>query len=112
MSKTDIYLGGVLLTGGNRPKIVEQSSTAVTISPNTYNKWGSVASLNIKLATPTDDTIVNEYMIEFTSGSSATSLTLPSTIVFSNGVAPTIEANRTYYITIVNNLALFASFPQ
>lgn len=90
--------------------IVSPSETTKGIEPNKYYKWGTVTSLNITLNTPTDDTILNEYVFEFTSGTTATSLNLPNTIKWLKGVKPTIETNTTYQISIVNNLAIACYF--
>lgn len=70
------------------------SDTTCYIKPNIFHLWGEVASLNITLATPDDSTILNEYMLQFTSGTTATVLSLPSNIVWIS--EPTIEASKTY----------------
>lgn len=50
------------------------------------------------------------YSFEFTSGSSAPTLTLPNDVKWVNGTIPAWEANTTYHISIVNNCAVCASF--
>ena len=55
-----------------------------------------------------DDTIINEYMIQFTSGSTATVLSLPSSIVWAE--TPNIKANVIYQISIINNLGIIVKF--
>ena len=82
--------------------------TTCSIAPNIFHLWGTVTSLNITLATPDDSTILNEYMFQFTSGATATVLSLPSDIVWIS--EPTIEASKTYQISIVNNLAVIGGF--
>ena len=82
--------------------------TTYSIEPNVFHMWDEVASLNITLATPDDPTILNEYMFQFTSGTTATVLSLPSNIVWIS--EPTIEASKTYQISIVNNLAVIGGF--
>lgn len=89
-------------------KIVSRTESVATIQPNVLNVWGEVASLDIALAEPTDNTIVNEYMVQFASGATATTLTLPSGIKWLS--KPSIEANTTYQISIVNNLAVIGGF--
>lgn len=85
-------------------KIEVIENTDVTeLQPNKYYKWGEVASLSLTLGTPIDG-ILNEYMFEFVSGSTATTLTLPDAIKWET--IPTIEANKKYQISIVNNIAL------
>lgn len=90
--------------------IVNQTSSSASISPGCLNVWGEVSSLSITLATPTDNTIMNEYMIQFTSGTTATTLTLPATIKWVQ--EPSIETNATYQISIVNNLGVVAKFVE
>lgn len=87
--------------------VVKQTATTVTIKPNTFNVWGEVATLNISLA-PASDAVYNEYMVQFTSGETATTLALPDTITWMS--EPTINANATYQISIINNLAVIGEF--
>jgi hypothetical protein len=89
-------------------KVVDQSATTATIQPNVLNVWGDVATLDITLATPSDTSIVNEYMVQFTSGATATTLILPDTIQWLS--EPTIKPNATYQISIINNLAVIGEF--
>lgn len=83
------------------------SDTTLTIAPNVLHVWGEVATLVISFATPTDNTIENEYRIRFESGSTATDLTLPNGVV---GVPTTLEANTIYEISISDNLAVIGSW--
>lgn len=79
------------------------------LSPNILYKFGERPSLTITLGGGTVG-IVNEYMFEFASGTTPTTLSLPDSVKWSGGNAPNIEANKTYQVSIVNNLAVFASF--
>lgn len=83
------------------------SDTSYEVTPNVFHVWGTVTSLTITLATPTDSSIMNEYLFQFTSGSTATSLSTPSTVVWVS--EPSIEANKTYQVSIVNNIGIIAS---
>ena len=86
------------------------SDTTYSVTPNVFHIWGTVGSLTLTLATPTDATIVNEYMIEFVSGSTATTLSLPSSVEWAESCgALSVEASKTYQISIVNNIGLWAS---
>ena len=87
----------------SEPVIVPQTETTVTINPNVLNVWGEVTTLTITLAAG-DPTKYNEYMIQFESGASPTTLTLPNTVEWLTDAA--IEANTTYQISIVNNLGI------
>lgn len=54
-------------TKQNKIPVVNQTSTTVTIQPNTYNLWNSpVTSLNISLGLITETSYVNEFLFEFT----------------------------------------------
>ena len=92
-------------------KVKSGGSGSVTkqLSPNTLYEFGECSSLTVTLGAETSG-IVNEYMFEFVSGSTPTTLSVPSTVKWSGGSAPTIKANKTYQVSIVNNLAVYASF--
>lgn len=85
-------------------EVVESTTTTLEIQPNKFYKFGEVSSLNITLAAITDTSVLNEYMFEFTSGSTATTLTLPNTIRWLE--TPSIEANKTYQCSIVNDIGI------
>lgn len=89
--------------------VVEQTSTYAKIAPNVLNKWGEVTTLVIELDEPIEG-VLNEYMIQFTSSASGTSLVLPSDIKWLS--APTITENKVYQISIINKLAVIAEFPN
>lgn len=88
-------------------KVVSGGSGTVTkrLSPNTYYEFGECTKLTITLAAEISG-ILNEYMFEFVSGSTATTLSLPASVSWMGGKAPTIEANKTYQCSIVNNIAV------
>lgn len=88
----------------NKISVVQTSTSTIEINSNTFYKFGEVASLNITLASITDNTIYNEYMFEFVSGTTATTLTLPSSIKWLE--TPTIDANKIYQCSIVDNIGL------
>lgn len=87
--------------------ITNQSSTTATIAPNTLNKWEEVAELTLALGAETPG-IVNEYLIQFTSGATPTVVTVPEDVKWASPLK--IKANRIYQISIVNNLATYAEF--
>lgn len=95
-----------------KPTKVENGGSGTVIkqiNPNTFYKFGSCSTLTIALGAETSG-IVNEYMFEFISGTTATTLSIPDSVKWSGGNAPTIEANKTYQVSIVDNLALIAAF--
>lgn len=78
------------------------SDTTFTLTPNVMHIWGTVTSLTLSLPTDTNQ-LLDEFMITFTSGSTPTTLSLPSTVKWIQDIE--VEANKTYQISIVNNLA-------
>ena len=98
------YVDNSLLGKANKISVVQTSASTIEINPNTFYKFGEVASLTITLASITDNTIYNEYMFEFVSGSTATTLTLPSSIKWLE--TPTIDANKIYQCSIVDNIGI------
>lgn len=75
------------------------SSTPYSIAPNALHVWGEVDALYLSLTTG-EVGYVQKYMIQFTSGTTATTLSLPNTLMW---LTPsTIEANKTYQIRIAN----------
>lgn len=85
-------------------EVVESTTTTLEIQPNKFYKFGEVTELSLTLSEITDTTQLNEFMFEFVSGSTATTLTLPSTVKWLE--TPTIEANKTYQCSIVNNIGI------
>lgn len=79
------------------------NDTTFALTPNVLHVWGEVAALNLTLAAETSG-VVNEYMAQFTSGTTATVLTLPDTVNYIG--ESTIEADKTYQVSIINNLAV------
>lgn len=81
----------------------------IEAQPNTYyvgkNAVGEYG-LTITLATPTNNSIVNEYVVEFSWGS-IQSLSLPSTVKWANDDTLVPEYGHTYVLSIVNNIATY-----
>lgn len=84
--------------------IIESTEITVELQPNKFYKFGEVTELNLTLAEITDNTQLNEFMFEFISGETATTLTLPDTIKW--GDTPDVVANKIYQCSIVNNIGL------
>lgn len=87
------------------PSVVDHGTNDTTfeLTPNVLHKWGEVATLTLTLGTPTDG-VVNEYMAQFVSGTTATVLTLPETVKWIG--ESTVEAGKTYQLSIIDNLAV------
>lgn len=85
------------------------SDTTFTLTPNTFHVWDEVASLTLTLGSEQSG-VANEYVFQFTSGATATSLTLPDDIKWANDSAPTIAENEIYQISVLNGLATALEF--
>lgn len=85
-----------------RKEIVAKTAadTTATIEQNKMYEFPEMASLDITLATPIANEL-NEYQFSFDSGSTATSFSVPSGVVWTSTV--TIEANMHYECNIVYN---------
>lgn len=83
---------------------MSDSNFSFTIKPNYKYIFGERSALTISLEPVTDSTIVNHYMFEFTSGSTATTLSLPASIKWTT--EPSIKPNKIYQISIENNLGV------
>jgi hypothetical protein len=79
------------------------SDTTFALSANVFHKWGVVSSLTLTLVSGTE-WYLSEYMFEFQSGATPTTLSLPSSVKWVD--TPTIEANKTYQVSIVNDIAI------
>ena len=81
---------------------------AITLTPNVLHKWGTVTNLTLTLGSGATG-VANYYMFQFTSGSTATTLSIPATVKWSGGEL-NIEANKTYQVSILNNCAVIGGF--
>lgn len=89
---------------GIMPSIsIEGVAPTQSINPNKFYKFGSVTTLTITFA-PEIPNVLNEYMFQFTSGEIATVLGMPDSVRWIGD--HTIEPNKTYQVSIVNNLAV------
>lgn len=88
--------------------IVQQTEAVVSIQPDVLNVWGEMASLTIDFAAGSEG-YAHEYCMEFISGATATTLSLPESVKFPD--EPTIEPNMRYQISVVNNIGLIAGVP-
>lgn len=87
---------------------VSQTETTVAINPNVLNVWNTaVQSLSITLIAGQAGR-PNEYMLEFTVGSSEFVLNLPANIRWTE--EPDWQNGYTYQVSILNNLAMYAGW--
>ena len=80
---------------------MSSSDTAVTLDPNKLYVFPEMASLTVTLGTPSDANVENEYHFFFTSGATATTLTLNDVL----SDAYSIEANMKYEVSILEGVA-------
>lgn len=99
--------GEMLPLLATKEEVKQMTETTASIAPNILHIWGEVASLNITLADG-EEGVVNEYMVQFTSGATATTLTIPETIQWMSALS--IKANKTYQLSIINNLGVIGEF--
>ena len=87
--------------------LTQDIGTSYSIEPNKLYLFGAKADLTISLVQGESD-IVNEYMIQFISGSTATTLNVPSTVSWIKD--PDIQSNKIYQVSIVNNLGVIGEW--
>lgn len=80
---------------------MSSSDTTVTLQPNVLYVFPEMTSLTVTLAEPSDSNIVNEWHFFFTSGATATTLTLNDVL----SDAYSIEANTKYEVSILEGVA-------
>ena len=80
---------------------MSSSDTAVTLEPNKLYIFPEMASLTVTLGTPSNMNVANEYHFFFTSGATATTLTLNDVL----SDAYSIEPNMKYEVSILENVA-------
>lgn len=83
--------------------LIEGATPTQSISPNKFYKFESVTTLTITFS-PETPNVLNEYMFQFTSRETATVLNMPDSVRWIGD--HTIEPNKTYQVSIVNNLAV------
>lgn len=92
----------------DKPTIVTTLPT--TLVANTFYNLGTITgSKTIK--TPTSYKATDEFMLQFSTGSTAPTITWSITgLKWAGGSAPTINANKTYQVSIQNNLGIIVEF--
>lgn len=102
--------GDIEIEGGGSIPIVEVSGTSVALTANQFTilTTEQTSTLTVTLNAVEDDTVYNEYMMQFTTGSTAPTVSFPSSVVWVE--TPTIEANATYQVSIVDNKGIIHSW--
>ena len=78
------------------------ADTTFELPPNQYHTWGEVTSLTLTLGSGTDGQ-ANGYWFSFDSGDTATTLSLPETVI----TDIVVEPNMHYECSIVGNYMTF-----
>ena len=91
-----------------RREVVSGSSLAM--KPNIFYVYEGDA-LSISLVAGKDDGLVKEYCIKIICTGTPT-ITMPTEIVWANDAPPEFTAGKTYQISIIDNLAVVATFNQ
>lgn len=89
---------------------IEKTSTDILteLQPNVFYVFPEMTELTLTFAQSVDTSIVNEYHCIFTSGETATYLTIPDTIKIPDGME--IEANKVYEISVLENCLSYMSW--
>lgn len=97
-------------SGGSIP-VVEVSGTSVALTANQFTilTTGQTSTLTVTLNAVEDDTVYNEYMMQFFTGSTAPTVSFPNIVMWEE--TPVIEASKAYQVSIVNNVGLIVGVP-
>lgn len=80
---------------------MQNTNTTVTLQPNILYVFPEMENLTVTLGIPSDTNVANEYHFFFTSGQTATTLTLNDAL----SDAYSIEANMKYEVSILEGVA-------
>ena len=80
---------------------MQDTDTTITLDPNKLYVFPEMTSLTVTLAEPSNTNVANEYHFFFTSGATATTLTLNDVL----SDAYSIEANMKYEVSILEGVA-------
>ena len=105
----DITIGGGASSSAYPEVNHGTGDTTFTLTPNTFHVWDEVTSLTLNFGSGISG-MANEYLFQFTSGPTATSLALPDDIKWANDNVPTIEANMIYQVSVLRGLASVLEF--
>lgn len=79
--------------------------------PNIFYSIGEIENdIEFVLIQGENENILNEYLIEFSIGDVVPQIVWPNGLSWLNGAIPELNANKTYQLSIVDNLAILAEF--
>ena len=87
----------------------DSTDRVISLEPTIHYDFGEVENLSLDFAETVDEFSIyrNEYSFTFISGTTPTVLTLPSSVQWANEL--TVEANKRYEISIVDNIGLWCA---
>lgn len=94
------------------PTTQSDDYTVAWLKPNIWHRFGSadspVRSISILELEPVDNTVAEEYIVEFWTGATAPSpVIFPSDVEWPDGSEPLWQAEKHYQVSIVNNVGLW-----
>lgn len=98
----DAYLEDNPVSADTTKKSHGTSDTTFQLPPNELHTWGEVPTLTLTLGAETSGE-VNEYLFAFDSGATATTLSLPESVV----TDIVVEPNTHYECSIIDNYMTF-----
>lgn len=86
------------------------SGGSIYLMGNYFNKLTAAApdKFTIKFRNPGRGE--PEYVLDFTTGTTAPTITMPSGVTWLNGAVPTLEASTHYQLSVLNKCAIIAKF--
>ena len=93
----------------NKYTSVTSSTGSVELSDTKMYILGEQSAVTITLPSGAESN-GREYLCQFTAASSGCTLSVPDTITWLGGETPTINAGKTYQLSILNNLAVIGEF--
>jgi len=107
MTKMDQVIAAVQANAGVPTLTIPNTTVSQELAPNTLYIFASrTSNLTLTLGSPIVGK-ANEYHCFIVCGSTAPTITWPTGISWNGGDAPTIAADKTYEISILNNVAAF-----
>lgn len=107
ITRTTISIDGLDKT----PQVTGTAAASATIDPYKMYDFGTVSTA-MTIAFNTSNEVsgyTKEYMIRFVAGNGC-SITLPSTVLYANGQAPTYTSGKTYELDVVNGCVVVGEF--
>lgn len=90
----------------DKPSVV--TTLPSTLAVNTFYNLGTITGTKT-IALPSSRTAADEFMLQFTTGSTVPTVNWPSAVTWLGGT-PTLSPSKTYQVSIQNNLGIIAEF--